>query len=412
MPSYFHKAWLAHVHDEYERGISVTERVKQVRIQNKEHYLDLLSDASGHCFVTNHVYDKWSGRKTAKINDKSPRIFKIYIDLDINPKKGTTFLDAYNDYRILVSWIEGMGIPAQGNFSGKKGFNLYLFTGPKGIRLKRPRLIIGSFISELIKKLGLKTVDRQTTTDLMRITRVVFTKHAASGYYCIPVTRIDEGEKDYHLDSLGEIFAQARLPGKKFVEDHLIMTPGSIFGHGLGAYLEELEEKMLWQDRDLTSELEEQFPTEEYEEPINAKPSFDDNLNAFLQMEEFGVNFTKMKRQIAISNSQSRLFPCLRKAWNKAVNKGEKPDHLVFLALALFYKNCKKMTEEEISRLFLDNFSRHSWYDQDMVDNQLQSIFLADYTYTTSCEKLRMNVPEICLEEKCYIFKKFVIKNR
>lgn len=405
MVGYFHNAWLAHVHGEYERGISVTERISQTRILGKEHYLDLLSEASGNCYVTNNVFDRWQGGKTIKEN-KPPRIFKLYIDLDANPKKGTTLLDAHRDYRILISWIKDMGIPAQGSFSGRKGFNIYLFTGSKGIRLQRPVLIIGKFITQLIDKLKLTTVDRQTSADIMRITRVVFTKHAKSGYHCIPITKLEE-EIHYDIESLGEILGNARLPTRQFVKDHPVMTPNSCFGHSLGSYLEELERKLLWEDQEL--QVEREFPTEEYEAPYDAEPSFKDDLWRFLGVDDFGINSTGMKMRVNVNTDQSNLFPCLKNVWEEA-KKGTKPDHLAFLAIALFYKNRKDKTEDELSQMFSDNLGHNHWYNQEMVDNQLHSIFASDYDHTTSCEKLRTGVPDICLEKKCYIYKRFVTR--
>jgi hypothetical protein len=405
MPVYFHDAWLDHVHGEYERGISVTEKIKQERVQNEEHYLDLLSQASGHCYVTNHVFNKWRGIKTVKTNP-SPRIYKIYIDLDADPKKGTTILDAYKDYRILINWIKKMETPAQGVFSGGKGFNIYLFTGPEGVQLKRPKLIIGTFINKLTTLLNLKTVDRKTTVDIMRITRIPFTKHAKSGYYCIPVTRLEK-EVDYDIESLGAVIGNARLPNRQFVNDHPLLTPDRCFGHGLAAHLEELDTALQWQG--LATRAEQAFPEEEYEEPVDSKPFTGSDL-PFLTMEDFGItgSFDKTVTRVRIAGS-SNLFPCLKAVWKKAVNDGIKPGHVELLAIALFYKNRKGKTLEEVKQIFA-NLDHNSWYDQEKVNDQLYSIFVkGDYEFTTSCQKLREDASEICLEEKCHIYKKYVI---
>lgn len=132
---------------------------------------------SVNCYCTMYAFEEYT--QTTR-NANSAIINSINFDLD-----STDLAQALFDAKKIVQWAKRHGVQPLLNFSGSKGFHIYLPIVP--VKLKYPRRTLEQFTQELQESAQLATIDTVVTKDLNRVLRLPGTLHKKTGRYCAPI---------------------------------------------------------------------------------------------------------------------------------------------------------------------------------------------------------------------------------
>lgn len=126
------------------------------------------------CYQSVYAFDEWvDGRPV----DTSARINRIFFDFD-----------AEGEMRRAITDAEKLAGPSTTQwFSGKKGVGMLLHFETVDIHPSLKKEVIKRFSNMIIKNLNLTTADPAVIGDLMRVHRVVNTRHQDTKLYAIPL---------------------------------------------------------------------------------------------------------------------------------------------------------------------------------------------------------------------------------
>lgn len=131
-----------------------------------------------NCYITVYSYEEYSQEKrysSTAIIDTIPLDF----DDKMNPA------NALQDLKTLLRWAKRHDIKPRVQYSGNKGFHMFLDIEP--VSLMHPKEALKHFVEDLKTLAGLKTLDTSVNGDFERIIRLPNTKHGTTGRYCIPL---------------------------------------------------------------------------------------------------------------------------------------------------------------------------------------------------------------------------------
>jgi len=201
----------SHCKERYPREFASPERLRSPVTSNN--HLNQLVTAYGpghNCFVSVYSFSEWlrSGPKN-KLDYTKAVIDTIFIDLDwkVMPEI------ALYETRLLELYYRHRNVDIRVNFTGKKGFAVYIDFEPIDIPDEDKKPVIRKFIEDIRTKLSLKTLDKQCIDGISRISRLPNTKHHDTGLYCIPLNR----DQLWHMDGFNHIQELAKTPSEERV---------------------------------------------------------------------------------------------------------------------------------------------------------------------------------------------------
>jgi len=145
-------------------------------VEDMEAFVKMCDETN--CYMTVYSYTEY----TQTNRDKYSAVIST-IPFDFDDKE--SLVDAFNDMKKLLAWCKRHDIQPRVQFSGSKGFHLFIDLKP--VKLNHPQEVLRKFVYELNKAASLDSLDMMVIGDLERIIRIPNTIHKSSGKYCIPL---------------------------------------------------------------------------------------------------------------------------------------------------------------------------------------------------------------------------------
>ncbi len=173
--------WLKHAYDGFPREVS-TQFSRRVRVLNEHNYKYLIWKTFGFSDCFTSIYP------TSFVNaDGVITLNKIFFDIDDEEHPEV----AYDSMRRIVQYfIDEYGYCPRVNFSGKKGYHLYIDFEPVDFKVEYFKPVVRAFIAEVMSRSGAKIVDNSAIADaagVTRVSRIPYTLHPKTGALCIPI---------------------------------------------------------------------------------------------------------------------------------------------------------------------------------------------------------------------------------
>lgn len=130
-----------------------------------------------NCYATMYSFMTYTQESRKKEN--------VVVDCIIFDLDSDDLNVAYEDAKRLIRWAKRHGAHPRLNFSGSKGFHVFLDLAV--VNLLNPQQTLRIFMKELNEQAKLQTVDPVVTQDLKRILRLPGTINSKSGLYCTPL---------------------------------------------------------------------------------------------------------------------------------------------------------------------------------------------------------------------------------
>jgi len=152
-------------------------------------------DGNASCFISTTGHDNITYEQGGKQTPQTLIHEMTFFDFDHDTKPENAFADAQR----LSSFLTNMDIAHWVQYSGSKGYHVFILHAPTRFRFKwndgsgdALKQILHQTQNHLRQSLGLNTLDEQTMGDPKRLCRFPFTHHIdrfgkSSGRYCVPV---------------------------------------------------------------------------------------------------------------------------------------------------------------------------------------------------------------------------------
>ncbi len=173
--------WLKHAYDGFPREVT-TPWSRRVRCLNADNYTYLLWKGYGETDLFTSIYP------TSFVNlDAQMTLNKIFFDIDDEDNPAI----AYESMQKIVTYFRSRyGYAPRVNFSGKKGYHVYIDFDPIKMRIEYFKPVVRAFIDQVMKGSGAKIVDNSAIADqagVTRVSRIPYSIHPKSGNSCIPI---------------------------------------------------------------------------------------------------------------------------------------------------------------------------------------------------------------------------------
>lgn len=145
-------------------------------------------------FVSNNRFLSFINRKPFQIS-----MNKIFLDFD-SKLKGKSPSDALMEVRIVMKYFNELNLPYLINFSGSKGFHIF-------IPIQEKKYTTGKYLTDIVRaimlhirhKFDLKTID-PTVANPTKLCRVPYTIHPKTGLKCTPLN--NNWVRDWDIDRI------------------------------------------------------------------------------------------------------------------------------------------------------------------------------------------------------------------
>lgn len=180
-PKLIEMLWLKHAYDGFPREVS-TPWSMRVRVLNEHNYKYLLWKGYGETDLFTSIYP------TSFVNlDAIMTLNKIFFDIDDEHNPAV----AYESMQKITSYFRSKyDYTPRVNFSGKKGYHLYIDFEPVHFRIEYFKPVVRAFIDQVMRESGAKIVDNSAIADqagVTRVSRLPYSIHPKSGNVCIPI---------------------------------------------------------------------------------------------------------------------------------------------------------------------------------------------------------------------------------
>lgn len=194
MPQIFLSRWLGIgrevLYENPKKDLPLCYRKFVDSVKELQKYIKYQEKRGNPCYISVNPFERLH---------KVKFIEKLYFDFDCEEDPEKADAEALRFRKILK---ELRGIEALQVFSGNKGSNVYVWLQyPLEIKdEEESKNILSMLMKSLIFPMNFSTLDSSSVGDISRLSRILYTRHEASGKICLPKDFMATEEGDIDLD--------------------------------------------------------------------------------------------------------------------------------------------------------------------------------------------------------------------
>lgn len=328
----------------------------------------ILNNGKKTCFIS---HNRWGTLKNINGKELPVQVWydTLFFDFDDSRKPENSQLDTIK----LIDFLEQFSLPHIVQFSGSKGFHVFLYFKPKLFEYRKEddternmNIFIRSIFRWFKTKLSLKTLD-DTVGEPKKLCRLPYTYHVnrkgeVHEEQCVPLSN-----KQIHDWDIDTIRKYSRNP------DFVVPSVNSI-NYDVISFVDKFDVKL--------------------------------NENDGIELDNSQFN---LKSHGHIKNKELKIYMDLVSKYKPCIVSNLQtmnPDHFTRVAFALYMKRMG-ISKHKFTELYEALANENKYIDfyvgTEIREYQINHIFdNPDYRYEPSCDTIKQNHPHLCLREKCH----------